>query len=236
MDERTQLTSTTPKFNRYLWFASLFVLIQFVQVPVILFKLIPQNNIGLRLVNAVAYIGAFALVIWLAYFLLKRLPNRTYFTKLTMKQWGLTLIGLVAFFAAEMVLSTLNAAIDGQTQTANNEVIQNLMSADKWSLYLMVISGIFLSPVLEEMVFRGYLMNAFFKPESIWLPVIVSGVIFSLGHGSTTIMSFLIYATMGAILAFVYRRTGSLRASIAIHMINNAFAMLALLASILVTK
>lgn len=42
---------------------------------------------------------------------------------------------------------------------------------------------------------------------------------------STNPISFCMYAYMGMVLAFVYLRTGDIRNSIAIHMINNAIAM-----------
>ncbi|QEA30780.1 CPBP family intramembrane metalloprotease [Secundilactobacillus malefermentans] len=222
----------TPKTNRYLWFISLFVLIQLVQIPIILFRYIGIKDTPLKIANSVLYVGAFAAVIWLAIFLLHRLPGQHYFAKLNSHQWAVTGLGLVAFFAVEIVLGLLNAKLTGQNQTANNDTLRQLMGADSWSLYLMAFSGIFLSPILEETVFRGYLMNAFFKPNAFWLPVIISGLLFSVAHGSTTIISFLIYAGMGWVLAFTYRKVGSLWASISIHMLNNLIAMTALLISI----
>ena len=95
-----------------------------------------------------------------------------------------------------------------------------------------MFSGIFLSPIAEELLFRGYLMNAFFKPESFWLPILVSAIFFSLAHASTTIISYLIYMTLGCFLAYTYRRTNNLAASIGLHMLNNLIAMVGMAAMI----
>ncbi len=75
-------------------------------------------------------------------------------------------------------------------------------------------------------------MNGFFSPDSFWLPIIVSGVFFSLAHASTTIVSYLIYMTLGCFLAHTYRRTHNLGASIGLHMLNNLIAMIGMAAMI----
>ena len=93
-------------------------------------------------------------------------------------------------------------------------------------------SAVVLSPIAEEFIFRGTLTNMFFKRGNIWPKIILSGVIFSTGHMSTNPISFLMYAYMGMVLAYVYLRTDDIRNSIAIHMINNAIAMYVLLAQI----
>lgn len=49
---------------------------------------------------------------------------------------------------------------------------------------------------------------------------------------STNPISFLIYAYMGMVLAYVYLRTDDIRNSIAIHMINNVIAMYVLLVQV----
>ncbi|MDU3492786.1 MAG: CPBP family intramembrane glutamic endopeptidase, partial [Limosilactobacillus fermentum] len=48
-------------------------------------------------------------------------------------------------------------------------------------------------------------------------------------HASTTPVSYLIYFFMGAVFAFVYRKTGHLSNVIALHMLNNIVAMAVLL-------
>lgn len=96
-------------------------------------------------------------------------------------------------------------------------------------MMLVAGSGILLSPVAEELIFRGVLMNLFFKDDAVWPPILLSGVVFTLEHASTTPVSYLIYFFMGAVFAFVYRKTGHLSNVIALHMLNNIVAMAVLL-------
>jgi membrane protease YdiL (CAAX protease family) len=86
---------------------------------------------------------------------------------------------------------------------------------------------VFLTPITEELVFRGVLMNAFFKQS--WLKIILSGIVFGSLHSSSTLPSFMIYLTMGLTLASVYQMTGKIHASMSLHFIINALAMSLLL-------
>ena len=81
----------------------------------------------------------------------------------------------------------------------------------------------FLTPIVEELIFRGVLTNLFFQQE--WLKIGLSGLVFGSLHSSSTVPSFLIYVTMGLALAVVYRLTGKIRAAIALHFVINALAI-----------
>lgn len=97
-------------------------------------------------------------------------------------------------------------------------------------LIVLSFSAIFLTPFAEELIFRGLITNLFFKDDSFWPKVILSGFIFSLGHVSTNIISFLVYFYMGAVLAFIYVKTGRIRIAIMLHMVNNAVAIVEMIA------
>lgn len=137
--------------------------------------------------------------------------------------------GYLVMIAGEDVLAILNQAIYHQSQTTNNQTIANLMGSSSLMMMLVAGSGILLSPVAEELIFRGVLMNLFFKDDAVWPPILLSGVVFTLEHASTTPVSYLIYFFMGAVFAFVYRKTSHLSNVIALHMLNNIVAMAVLL-------
>lgn len=66
-----------------------------------------------------------------------------------------------------MVLSGLNSRLFGQTQTTNNAVIISLLKSDRWIFYLLMFSGIFLSPIIEELLFRGYWIDRYPEEDDI---------------------------------------------------------------------
>lgn len=219
-------------FTRLLLFATYFVAIEAVPVVLLWIRNAASNQILLRSALAVLYIGGFLAIIFALIHSLKHVTDQSYWHWPTIKEVQLILMTFVAAIAVEMVFNLINRSVFHQSQTANNEAIKVLLSSDHWIFYLLMFSGVFLSPVAEELLFRGYLMNAFFKPDRFWLPIIVSAIFFSLAHASTTIASYLIYMTLGFFLAYTYRRTKNLGASIGLHMLNNLIAMIGMAAMI----
>ncbi|AYF98914.1 CPBP family intramembrane glutamic endopeptidase [Protaetiibacter intestinalis] len=83
----------------------------------------------------------------------------------------------------------------------------------------------------EEYVFRGLLMQtigAWVRP--VWVAIVLSTVLFTIGHTQYELWGMLSVAVMGAGFAIVAWRTGGLEAGIALHVVNNLIA-LALLAT-----
>ncbi len=178
----------------------------------------------------VLFICLMLAIIWWAY--------RTYETYNQLGQpagikVGWIIGGYLAIILGMDVLSYLNQLIYHQTETANNAALGSMLGHNEVITIVFCFSAVVLSPIAEEFIFRGTLTNMFFKRGNIWPKVIFSGVIFSTGHMSTNPISFLIYAYMGMVLAYVYLRTDDIRNSIAIHMINNAIAMYVLLVQVI---
>jgi membrane protease YdiL (CAAX protease family) len=86
------------------------------------------------------------------------------------------------------------------------------------------------APISEETFFRGFIFGGFRQRLSFPLAALLSGAIFGLFHytgsGSLTVIPQL--AFLGIVFAWVYEETGSIYPTIALHMINNAFAFLVL--------
>ena len=81
-----------------------------------------------------------------------------------------------------------------------------------------------MAPVVEEMYFRGRLLDAFDgKLGPVWAGVI-SSLAFAAIHGIPAF--FPAYLVFAFVLIALRRRTGGLTAPIIAHVINNAFALL----------
>ncbi|MBB1080062.1 CPBP family intramembrane metalloprotease [Limosilactobacillus sp. STM2_1] len=137
--------------------------------------------------------------------------------------------GYLAIIVGMDILSFFNQLIYHQTETANNAALGSMLGHSPIITVIFVFSAVILSPIAEELIFRGTLTNMFFRRGNIWPKAILSGIVFSTGHMSTNPISFIIYAYMGLILALVYLKTGDIRNSIAVHIINNSIAMYVLL-------
>jgi membrane protease YdiL (CAAX protease family) len=107
-----------------------------------------------------------------------------------------------------------------------------------FALLLFAVSTVFVAPFVEEIVFRGFFFNMLRRTFRNRLPagfadfsaVVISAAIFAGVHG--TLSGFPALFIMGMVMAEVYRRTGSLYASMAMHFVNNAFVTLVLILSL----
>jgi uncharacterized protein len=95
------------------------------------------------------------------------------------------------------------------------ETLARATSAD--GIVLAFLFGVVIAPIVEELVFRGMLFRAW-EAQWGWFPAMVaSSAVFGAYH-STHVSAFL----ASIVFTVVYRRTGSLRASMVVHAISNA--------------
>ncbi|MGK0467840.1 lysostaphin resistance A-like protein [Clostridium sp.] len=87
------------------------------------------------------------------------------------------------------------------------------------SSVLGVISVVLIIPILEEVLFRGLIYNELKTHLNIVIAIILQSLIFAIAHGN---MLQGIYAfIMGAVVAIIYDKTGSIFAPILFHVMYN---------------
>ena len=92
-------------------------------------------------------------------------------------------------------------------------------SNDPLLLGLMAFAAVIAAPLCEEIVFRGYFYPVMKKFAGIWPAAICSALVFSAAHGNLT--AVLPLFLFGGLLVFIYEKTGSLWAPIAVHFCFN---------------
>lgn len=97
-------------------------------------------------------------------------------------------------------------------------------SNDPLVLGLMTFAAVIAAPVCEEVVFRGYLYPVMKKFGGMPVAVFCSALVFAAAHGSLT--ALLPLFIFGAVLVFLYEKTGSLWAPIAAHFCFNGATVL----------
>ena len=96
-------------------------------------------------------------------------------------------------------------------------------------LAVMIVLLVPFQAAAEEYIFRGLIMQtigAWVRPVPV--AIVVSTVLFTIGHTQYEIWGALSVAVMGAGFAIVTWRTGGLEAAIALHVVNNVIALLLL--------
>ena len=84
-----------------------------------------------------------------------------------------------------------------------------------------LLLALLIGPIMEEVVFRGYLQSSLAKKTPAWAAILITSIVFTIGHSPMILwpMYFLYSVTWGWILL----RTGSLKLAILIHILSNLF-------------
>lgn len=81
--------------------------------------------------------------------------------------------------------------------------------------------ALIIGPVMEEVVFRGYLQSALAKRMPGWGAITITSLIFMAGHGPTVLWPM--YFIYSVAWGWVFMRTRSLKTAILFHMLSNLF-------------
>lgn len=145
--------------------------------------------------------------------------------------WGWVLLVAVAVFVGSSVLSNLGAQLGIKPVPTNLPLMREAMT--QMPLFLCLFA-VLIAPAYEELLFRRVLFGRLWDAGWPRLGMALSGAAFALVHelpGTTgngvaeTAQLWLIYGSMGAAFAWLYKRTGTLWAPIAAHGLNNAVAV-----------
>lgn len=89
------------------------------------------------------------------------------------------------------------------------------------ALVATLLAGAVLTPLGEEIMFRGIIANMLNR-YGAWAGVVLSAAIFALVHGINIILP--IAFVVGAICAILFRKTGSIWPGFMVHCIYNAIS------------
>jgi membrane protease YdiL (CAAX protease family) len=93
---------------------------------------------------------------------------------------------------------------------------------ERFELVLAFITLIIIAPVAEEIIFRGYLYGKLRKYVPIWVAILATSLLFGSVHGAWN-LAFDTFA-LSVVLCSLRELTGSIWASILLHMTKNSIA------------
>ncbi|RYU12294.1 CPBP family intramembrane glutamic endopeptidase [Nocardioides iriomotensis] len=180
-------------------------------------------------------LGAMILVSWLAIRVAHRMRPRWLTSVAPKMRWGffwacvgISVIALAAQLAVSMVVP---AGGDASLGTELND-----FTAQTVGLALIVLFTTPFQAAGEEYLFRGYLMQAAgsllkFNTSraaeivSKWGAILLTSLLFAAAHGAQNFPLFFDRFSFGFIAGWLIIRTGGLEAGIAMHILNNFFAL-----------
>ncbi|XMB85674.1 type II CAAX endopeptidase family protein [Mycoplasmatota bacterium WC44] len=114
--------------------------------------------------------------------------------------------------------------VDGKSE--NQELLESLINSFP---LLMLIPTAFLVPLIEEILFRGVILEFFEKRLGLLMGVLISSIFFGLMHvtDSASLIFLPIYATLGGLFAALYiKYDRNILVPIGVHLLNNLVSVL----------
>jgi membrane protease YdiL (CAAX protease family) len=137
------------------------------------------------------------------------------------KASGLAILLIAAAMAFNFVYATY--IIPGVNMQADMAKILAGIARTPLNMAAMFFAIAIAAPVVEELLFRGFLQNALAKYVPIWGAIFLSSFLFALVHGQPYAIPGLM--SLSIAFGYLYHRTGSLRTNIILHMANNVLAL-----------
>jgi membrane protease YdiL (CAAX protease family) len=165
-----------------------------------------------------------ALLTLLAFFIIEKvkktnLAKETDMKMVTGKQMGLTVVGaLGGMFFMNFMLTILPIP-----EELLGDLTSGMGSLTSYPFWLAIIVNAILIPILEEVVFRGYIFSRLGKAMPAAVAAVISSVVFGLCHGG---LVWAIWAgIVGLIICVVRIKSGSIIPGIVFHIIMNTYGM-----------
>ena len=140
-------------------------------------------------------------------------------------------VGFLIYIVGNWLFGLLIAYVAPDFTNVNDASIMEMVQEH---FSLMTLGTVLLVPVAEECFYRGLIFRTIYDKSPVWA-YIVSMVLFSLAHVlgyvvmadlKTLVLCFFQYLPAGFALAWSYRKSGSIFASVLIHMAVNQAGML----------
>ena len=140
-------------------------------------------------------------------------------------RFGVAFFGIIGAIGLCMLTNIINAYVltffsdIGLSVPEAPQTMVNTPTSLALNLFTMAV----LPALLEEMVYRGYVLRTL-RPYGNWFAVIVSSILFSLMHGNLRQIPFAFI--VGLVLGLLYVVTDNIWVPIAVHFTNNAVSVL----------
>tara|TARA_B100001175_G_C19427626_1_gene599449 strand:- start:39 stop:779 length:741 start_codon:yes stop_codon:yes gene_type:complete len=134
---------------------------------------------------------------------------------------GIPLIAMVVDNIAVLIYAIIFIGIFGEPMT--NTDIGTTWDSSSLEIFLAFVGICILTPIGEELMFRGYVLDSINRVHGKWPAILISAVIFGLVHIDPYTIGM---ATIGGVLyGWIRIRTGSLIPGIVAHSMWNTMAL-----------
>lgn len=146
------------------------------------------------------------------------------------------LLGAVMYFSASLFLTSVIAKLIPALNLEQQQQIGFEQASSIPQLALVFVALVILPPLIEEMLFRGFLFSGLRTKLPLILAALVTSVIFAaphlqIGSGNPLLwVAFIDTFILSMVLVFVRVKSGTLWSSVGLHAIKNGVAFVLLFA------
>lgn len=140
-----------------------------------------------------------------------------------LKEWKLIALWTLVLIVVSIALMVVMFYLGIGTDNSKTESLQSQISLLNFGIGF--VSAAIISPVYEEIFYRGFLYRFFSSRYGVLSGMLISSIIFTVVH-IPTFNTLPVNFVSGLIFAWVYQKTGSIIPSILIHGIFNGIAVI----------
>jgi membrane protease YdiL (CAAX protease family) len=196
---------------------------------VLSFFVVKQGNLGFVLTAVATILRDLALVSLIFFFLWRNGEPLVRVGWTFAKGWRDIGLGIVLFIPLTFAIIRLDGLLRAAGFSAPPPPQSSILNANDPGQILLAFVLVLVVAVAEETIFRGYLILRFRNvTASLTAAVLLSAVVFSLGHGYEGTAGVVTVGVMGLVFALVYVWRGSLVAPIVMHFLQDFVAIILL--------
>lgn len=205
---------------------------QLFEVSVFLFLIVPsmvlsflaikQGNLGFTITAVATILRDLALVSLILFFLWRNGEAVTQIGWTLRNSWRDIALGIALFVPVFLGANFLDGLLQAAGFSAPSTPQPAFVTARGPLEFILAVALVIVVAVAEETIFRGYLILRFRDlTSSATVAVVLSAVVFSLGHGYEGTSGVITVGTMGVVFAVVYLWRKSLVAPITMHFLQD---------------
>lgn len=162
------------------------------------------------------------LVIFLAFKFFGRRVRDAGFTAIRARYLAVALLGFVVYITLSLILLYIGSHFFGVNQAEPQNLGYNSGLHNLTDILVAFVPLVLLTPVIEEMLFRGFIFEGFRHKLPFWPAAILVSGLFGLAHGQWNV-GVDVFA-LSIVSCYLRDRTKSLWPSIFLHALKNAMA------------
>ena len=139
------------------------------------------------------------------------------------KDWKIIFLYTIIVMLGAIIITMVTSLIGNTWENSKTEAIQQ--NVNFLTVFIAFISATIISPIYEEMFYRGFLYRWFRTRVGMVGALFLSSIIFTIAH-IPTYNAMPVNFFSGIVFAFAYEKTNSIWPSVLIHGISNGIMVL----------